>query len=83
MNPITVISYNIHKGMSPMNRLVKLNGMANALASIDPDVLCLQEVQGQNLKRAMSFNEYPKQSQHEWFGEYLALKRQLWQECGI
>lgn len=74
MNPITVISYNIHKGMSPLNRLVKLNGMANALASIDPDVLCLQEVQGQNLKRAISFNEYPKQSQHEWFGEYLALK---------
>lgn len=72
MNPITITSYNIHKGMSPLNREVKLTGMANALRTINSDVLCLQEVQGKNLKRAIAFNEYPKQSQHEWFGEYLA-----------
>lgn len=72
MNPITITTYNIHKGMSPLNRAVKLGGMAEALKAINPDVLCLQEVQGQNLKRAVAFNEYPEQSQHEWFGEYLA-----------
>ncbi|OOR91678.1 hypothetical protein B0181_02735 [Moraxella caviae] len=73
MNTLKIVSYNIHKGMSPLNRLVKLDGMANALATLAPDVLCLQEVQGQNLKRAMAFNEYPTQSQHAWFGEYLQL----------
>ncbi len=74
MTPITLVSYNIHKGMSPLNRWVYLEQMAHALSCIAPDVLCLQEVQGQNLKRALAYNEYPDQSQHEWCGEYLALK---------
>ncbi len=39
-------SYNIHKGMSPLNRQVKMQGIAQALESIESDVLCLQEVQG-------------------------------------
>lgn len=73
MNPIHIVSYNIHKGMSPLNRLVKLQHMGQALADLSMDILCLQEVQGQNLKRAISFNEYPNQSHHEWFGEYLSL----------
>ncbi len=56
-----------------MNRLVQLGGMRDALKPLAPDVLCLQEVQGQHLKRAIAFNEFPDQPQHEWFGEYLAL----------
>ena len=67
-------SYNIHKGMSPMNRQVKVQGIAQALDIIGSDILCLQEVQGQNLKRNIQYNEYPDQSQHEWFGEYLQLE---------
>ena len=74
MNPITVVSYNIHKGMSPFNRMVRLMGMGDALQMVMPDILCLQEVSGQNLKRAVAFNEYPHESQHRWFGEYLKLK---------
>lgn len=70
MNPITITSYNIHKGMSPLNRVVKLDGMAAALKTIAPDILCLQEVQGQHLKRAI-FDNYPKQSHSEWLGECL------------
>ena len=57
-----------------MNREVKIQGIAQALDIIGSDVLCLQEVQGQNLKRNMQYNEYPDQSQHEWFGEYLQLQ---------
>ncbi len=74
MSLLTITSYNIHKGMSPLNRLVKMTQMGQALSGVAPDVLCLQEVQGQNLKRVISYNEYPEQSQHEWFGEYLKLK---------
>ncbi|MDO4699435.1 MAG: endonuclease/exonuclease/phosphatase family protein [Moraxella sp.] len=73
MTPINVISYNIHKGMSPLNRLVKLQSMGQALADLSIDVLCLQEVQGQHLARTLQYNEYPEQSQHEWFGEFLSL----------
>lgn len=71
---ITITSYNIHKGMSPLNRFVKLQGIAEALKDVNPDILCLQEVQGQNLKRVIKYNEFPDQSQHEWFGEFLNLK---------
>lgn len=70
-SPITVTTYNIHKGMSPLNRLVKVRGIADALRAVNPDILCLQEVQGQNLKRVLKFNEFPDQSQHELFGEFL------------
>lgn len=71
---LIVTSYNIHKGMSPLNRVVKLKGIADALKTIQSDIICLQEVQGQNLKRVIKYNEFPHQSQHEWFGEYLALE---------
>lgn len=73
MTPIHLLSYNIHKGMSPLNRTVILQKIAQALANIPIDVLCLQEVQGQNLKRVLAFDEYPDSSQHDWFGEYLSL----------
>ncbi len=71
----TVTSYNIHKGMSPLNRRVITHGLARALQELSPDILCLQEVQGQNLKRATAYQEYPDGSHHEWFGEFLGLKR--------
>jgi len=74
MSSFTITSYNIHKGMSPLNRNVVMQGIADALNEVGPDILCLQEVQGQNLKRVLKYNEYPDQSQHEWFGEYLSLK---------
>lgn len=78
---LTITSYNIHKGMSPLNRWLLLDGMGKALAGITPDVLCLQEVQGRNLKRMIQYNEYPDQSQHEWFGEYLALTGNYGKNC--
>ena len=74
MQSLRVTSYNIHKGMSPLNRLVKLQGIAEALKTVNPDILCLQEVQGQNLQRVIKYNEFPDQSQHEWFGEFLSLQ---------
>ena len=70
---LTITSYNIHKGMDMLNRQVVLRGIADGLKSVSPDILCLQEVQGENLKRMLKFNEFPEQSQHEWFGEYLNL----------
>lgn len=73
MTTLTITSYNIHKGMSPLNRLVIMTKLGQALAGVSPDVLCLQEVSGQNLKRVLAYNEYPSQSQHEWFGEFLGL----------
>ena len=52
---------------------VKVNGIAEALKHLSPDILLLQEVQGQHLKRTVQFNDFPDQSQHEFFGEFLTL----------
>lgn len=60
--------------MSPLNRQVKIQGIADALRLVNSDVICLQEVQGQNLKRVLKYSEFPDQSQHEWFGEFLELQ---------
>lgn len=68
---LTITSYNIHKGMSALNRNVVVQGIAQSLQQLESDIICLQEVQGQNLKREIKFNEFPEQSQHEWFGEFL------------
>lgn len=80
-SPIILTSYNIHKGMSALNRQVKLDGIADALKQLAPDILCLQEVQGQNLKRMVKFNEFPEQSQHEWFGEFLDYQQSYGKNC--
>lgn len=76
-----ITSYNIHKGMSPLNRMVTIPELAAALTHSQSDVLCLQEVQGQNLKRVVKYNEFPEQSQHEWFGEYLNFENSYGKNC--
>ena len=50
--PVTITSYNMHKGMSALNRKVQVNRMADALGALGSDVLFLQEVQGQHLNRS-------------------------------
>lgn len=69
---ITVTTYNIHKGMSALNRLVQIEGIAHALQRINPDILLLQEVQGQHIRRSLRHHNFPRQAQHEYFGDFLA-----------
>lgn len=78
---LTITSYNIHKGMSPFNRQVIIEPIAKALKNLNSDIYCLQEVQGQNLKRTVKFAEFPQQSQSEWFGEYLAVSHEYGKNC--
>ncbi|MBA8737512.1 endonuclease/exonuclease/phosphatase family protein [Chromobacterium violaceum] len=72
MKSITICTYNIHKGMSPLNRHVKVGGMAEALAELAPDMLFLQEVQGKNLERALRHQIWPVQPQHHYLAGRLA-----------
>lgn len=72
MKNINVITYNIHKGMSPLNRHVRVGDMAEALAGLGPDMLFLQEVQGRNLERALRHQRWPLQPQHHYLAERLS-----------
>lgn len=73
MKPITVTSYNLHKGMSPLNRRVHLNEMADALQTIDTDVLFLQEVQGQHTARQQKFDAFPEAPHDLFLAQRLSL----------
>ncbi|POZ60244.1 endonuclease/exonuclease/phosphatase family protein [Chromobacterium alticapitis] len=72
MNNISICTYNIHKGMSPLNRHVQLLDMAEALADLAPDLLFLQEVQGRNLERSLRHQRWPLQPQHRFLAERLS-----------
>ena len=63
--PITITSYNMHKGMSALNRKVQVDNMAEELRGIGSDVLFLQEVQGQHLTRSNRLADFPEQPHYD------------------
>lgn len=66
---LIVASYNIHKGMSPLNLQLSVRAARERMAALKPDVLFLQEVQGAHARRAQRHPEFPHQGQHTFFGE--------------
>ncbi len=63
---LKIASYNIHKGMSPLNRHFVLHGVRQALSALDPDLVFLQEVQGSHLNLAKKIATWPCDAQHEY-----------------
>ena len=47
---LRICSYNIHKGFGPANRRFLLDGMRDAIRSVDADICFLQEVVGHDLR---------------------------------
>lgn len=68
---LTLTSYNIHKGMSPLNQKAILQDLARALQNLPSDVFCLQEVQGWHQKRLLKHDDLPNSAQDEWLGGFL------------
>ena len=73
--PITITSYNMHKGMSALNRKVQVDSMAEELRGIGSDVLFLQEVQGQHLMRSNRLPDFPEQPHYDILGDRLSYNR--------
>lgn len=73
--PITVTSYNMHKGMSALNRKVQLDSMGSALEKLGSDVLFLQEVQGRHDERSSSLPDFPDAPHYDILGERLSFNR--------
>lgn len=53
-----VLSYNIHKGFSVGNQQLVLDGIRRAIRDAAADVVCLQEVVGENRRHAARFNQW-------------------------
>jgi len=65
-NGVTVVTYNIHKGLSQFNRRLVLHDIKEGLRTLDADVAFLQEVQGKHDKNARRHVSWPEVSQHEF-----------------
>ena len=63
---VTVVTYNIHKGLSQFNKRLVLHGIKDGLKLLDADVAFLQEVQGKDDKNARRHVLWPGVSQHEF-----------------
>ncbi|MDR1311696.1 MAG: endonuclease/exonuclease/phosphatase family protein [Burkholderiaceae bacterium] len=64
---LRVITYNIHKGVSAVSGRPRVHDLKKSLASLDADILFLQEVQGRHDRLATRFSsQWPQEAQHEF-----------------
>lgn len=63
---LTVVTYNIHKGLSQFNKRLVLHGIKDGLKGLEADVAFLQEVQGKHDRNARRHATWPEISQHEF-----------------
>jgi endonuclease/exonuclease/phosphatase family metal-dependent hydrolase len=66
---LIVASYNIHKGMSPLNLQHSVSAARDRMAEMRPDILFLQEVQGAHARRPVKHADVPHAGQHAFFAE--------------
>lgn len=72
---LRIASYNLHKGLSVFNRRLVLHEIRQALRALAPDIVFLQEVQGEHRQHLSRFQEWPRRPQHEFlaWGELAAI----------
>ena len=69
-----VLTVNIHKGFSPLNRNFMLHDLRDAVRKVSADVVFMQEVQGAHLKHANRIANFPQTSQYEFLAD------SIWQQ---
>lgn len=82
--PLSLITYNIHKGFGVGKLRFLLPQMRNALSGLNPDFVFLQEVQGLHRRRAKRISAWPELPQFEYIAEqdwphYLYAKNAIYQ----
>lgn len=63
---LTVATFNIHKGFSPLNRHLRLYELRQQLAQFSPDLVFLQEVQGRHERNEKKIANWPDVPQYEF-----------------
>ncbi|CAM2742361.1 endonuclease/exonuclease/phosphatase family protein [Legionella steigerwaltii] len=66
---VSLITYNIHKGFGVGAVRFLLPKMREAITSLNPDFVFLQEVQGEHTKRQKRINAWPDSPQFEYIAE--------------
>ena len=73
--PISIATYNIHKGFSQFNRRMMVHELREELRLLAPDILFLQEVQGEHRHHEARHADWPAAPQHEFLAE------EMWHEA--
>jgi endonuclease/exonuclease/phosphatase family metal-dependent hydrolase len=67
----SVLSLNIHKGFSPLNRRVIVHDLKERLHALSPDIVFLQEVQDAHARHAARHADWPVLAQSRFLAEGL------------
>lgn len=68
---LKVLTYNIHKGFSAGNTRFVLHEIKDALQTINPDLVFLQEIHGEHHSHKKSIANWPTESQFEFLADEL------------
>jgi endonuclease/exonuclease/phosphatase family metal-dependent hydrolase len=68
---LKILSFNIHKGFSPLGRRFTLHDIKEYLEDYHADIVFLQEVVGENQDHAEKITDWPEQSQFEFLADRL------------
>lgn len=69
-NPeLHIVTYNIHKGFSQFNQHMMVHELREQLRSLGPDIVFLQEVQGQHSRHGKKHEDWPEEAQHDFLAE--------------
>ncbi len=71
MEPLTILSYNIHKGFTLGNRSFVLEKIKAAIRSTGAHLVFLQEVQGNHDGHASTIADWPTSSQFEFLADQI------------
>jgi len=66
---LRLLTINLHKGFSPLNRNFVLPKLRECIHSSGADIIFLQEVVGENLRKAARHKDWPVKAQHEYIAE--------------
>jgi endonuclease/exonuclease/phosphatase family metal-dependent hydrolase len=66
---IDIVSYNIHKGFSYFNQRMIIHELRERLIRLNPDIVLLQEVHGDQAQHAARFGDWPSMPQYEFLAE--------------
>ncbi len=71
MTDLKICTWNIHKGFSQFNRRMVIHELRERLHALDPDLVFLQEVQGQHHGHAERHADWPSAPQYEFLADQM------------
>lgn len=64
-----LLTINVHKGFSLLNRRFVLPQLKQAIHATPADIVFLQEIVGQNTRKAKKYSDWPDKPQHEYIAD--------------